>query len=143
MELHQVIYTSHATELMSSSQLVKLLERARPKNIKLGVTGLLLYGHGSFMQTIEGEFEPVHRLFAEIEADPRHGGVIMICDEPIRQRSFSDWSMAFRDISNAEAEGLAGFRKLVAAAPGTPPERDLARRVMQSFAVGADLNLPR
>ena len=107
MALHQIIYTSHATELMSGPQLVELLERARAKNLKLGVTGLLLYGHGSFMQTIEGEAATLWGLYGTIERDPRHGGVIMICDEPIQQRSFSDWSMAFHDISNAEAASLA------------------------------------
>ena len=121
MDLHQIIYTSHATELMDGPQLVALLERARSNNTKLGVTGLLLYGQGSFMQTIEGDAAVLRRLYATIERDPRHDGVIVICDDPISQRSFADWSMAFREITEADAEGLAGFRKLTAAAPDAPP----------------------
>jgi hypothetical protein len=143
MALQQIIYTSHSTASLSRDELVELLRRAREKNFRLGITGLLLHGDGSFMQTIEGEFEPVHQIYSTIEQDPRHAGLILMCDEPIKQRSFADWSMAFREITAADAETIPGFRRLTAADPKDPPERDLARRVMQTFAKSTDLNTRR
>lgn len=134
MSLQQIIYTSHATRLMRPDELVELLRRSRERNTKRGVSGLLLYADGSFMQTIEGPFDTVHALFAKIEADPRHGGLILICDEPIERRSFAEWSMAFREISARESERIAGFKRLTSADPGSTRDRDLARRLMQGFA---------
>jgi hypothetical protein len=139
MALQQIIYTSHSHGIMTSDALVELLRRSQEKNARHGITGMLLHGGGSFMQTIEGEFEPVHRLFAAIEADARHSGLILLCDEPIERRSFADWSMAFREISAAEAERIPGFRLLAAMKPGDEPDRDLARHLMRSFASSADL----
>jgi hypothetical protein len=139
MALHQIIYTSHSNGIMTSEELVKLLVQSRENNARLGVTGMLLHADGSFMQTIEGEDEPVHRLYATIAQDPRHSGAIIMCDDPIAQRSFNDWSMAFREIMRDEAEDIPGFRHLAAATHNSTYERDIARRIMQSFASGTDL----
>ena len=103
MNLHQIIYTSHSLVPMKREDLLDLLERSRRVNAAAGITGLLLHADGSFIQTIEGEFAAVQSLFARIEHDPRHGGMILIADEPIARRSYGDWSMAFREISRDDA----------------------------------------
>lgn len=131
MSLHQIIYTSHSLVPMSSGELASLLEQSRNDNAARGITGLLLHADGSFMQTIEGNREAVQALFARIEHDPRHGGLILICDEPVEHRSYGDWSMAFREISREEAAALPGFRK--GRAPISTQDRDVARNLMQTF----------
>ena len=130
-DLHQIIYTSHSLVQMNGEDLVKLLEKSRHDNVAAGITGLLLHADGSFMQTIEGAFDAVQALFARIEQDPRHGGIILICNEPIKQRSYADWSMAFVEITEEQAINIPGFRsdqKDVG-----PLDRDLARNLMQTF----------
>ena len=139
MALHQIIYTSHSNGIMTGVELVELLRHSRAKNTLLGVTGLLLHADGSFMQTIEGEDEPLHRLYATIAQDPRHGGAIIMCDDPITRRSFNDWSMAFREITRDEADSIPGFHHLAAAIHNSPHESDIARRIMQRFADGVGL----
>jgi len=139
MSLHEIIYTSHSTVRMSSEELVELLRQSREKNTSLGVTGLLLHADGSFMQTIEGEDQPLHSLYQTIAQDRRHDGVIVMADDPIAQRSFKDWSMAFREITRDEAARIQGFHHLAAAEHNSPQERDLARQIMLRFASGADL----
>jgi Sensors of blue-light using FAD len=138
MELQQIIYTSHSLVPMDKETLVALLDQSRRDNTAAGITGLLLHADGSFVQTIEGEFAAVHALLAKIEHDPRHGGLVLISDEPIERRSFGDWSMAFREISRSDAERLAGFQHL----PGANPEqdRDFARRLMATFGDATGLS---
>jgi Sensors of blue-light using FAD len=139
MALHRIIYTSHSNQIMTPGALVELLRRSREKNTRLGVTGLLLHADGSFMQTIEGEDGTLHGLYAAIAQDPRHSGAIIMCDDPIAQRSFNDWSMAFREITRKEAADIPGFNHLTGATHNSPHERDIARQIMQRFAAANDL----
>lgn len=131
MNLHQIIYTSHSLVPMKREDLLDLLERSRRVNAAAGITGLLLHADGSFIQTIEGEFAAVQSLFARIEHDPRHGGMILIADEPIARRSYGDWSMAFREISRDDAARLPGFQQEERRI--TAEDRDFARSLMHTF----------
>lgn len=51
----QLVYMSAALWRPTRSDLVTLLAKARQNNSQLGVTGMLLYHDGSFMQVLEGE----------------------------------------------------------------------------------------
>ena len=76
--------------LRSGFTLLELLAVARRNNPRAGVTGQLLYKDGNFMQLIEGDEAAVRALFARIERDPRHGGVIVLLDHVVPEREFSD-----------------------------------------------------
>jgi len=104
-------YTSSATDLMSVTQLVELIEQIRPKNDRLGVTGLLLYSGGSVIQTLEGASYAVYRVFDAIRADPRHGDVRIVERRYVDDRSFATWSMGFRNISAREVADLQDFNE--------------------------------
>ena len=67
-----LVYVSSAVKLFSDEELVQLLEASRENNSKIGVTGMLLYKEGNFMQLIEGPEESVRSLHAKISIDPRH-----------------------------------------------------------------------
>lgn len=103
-ELHALVYVSTSTRSLSESELNHLLDRARTRNSQEGVTGVLLYSHGNFIQYLEGPEAGIEKVYAVIKADPQHHGIIELMRESIRSREFSDWSMAFRNIS---AYGLA------------------------------------
>jgi hypothetical protein len=107
--LFQIVYTSTVTELFSSTELKELLEGSVQRNTRAGITGLLLYNDGTFMQTLEGEAPVVIALFAKISRDPRHHHVIPLIHEPIKQRDFSDSAMAFRDLNAPELRKLPGY----------------------------------
>jgi hypothetical protein len=104
-------YTSSATDLMSVTQLVELIEQIRPKNERLGVTGLLLYSGGSVIQTLEGASYAVYRVFDAIRADPRHGDVRIVDRRYVGARSFATWSMGFRNVSAREVADLQDFNE--------------------------------
>lgn len=76
--LVQLIYVSHAVERFSERQLKDLLILSRDANKEHGVTGLLLYNDGNFMQVIEGESAEIDQLYLNITNDPTHTGVTLL-----------------------------------------------------------------
>lgn len=102
-----IVYLSSATALMTVPQLEFFLEKIRDKNLADSITGLLLYSDGNFMQLIEGSDETVSRTFSRIQSDPRHKGIIKLLDEPIDQRVFPDWKMAFLRVTRSELSTLS------------------------------------
>jgi len=108
-DLIHIVYVSFARENFSEKDLKTLLKEIRKKNADQGVTGLLLYNNGSFIQVIEGKQEIIHRLFTSISRDLRHTNVVKLLEEPIRYRAFPDWSMGFREISDEQSVSIPGF----------------------------------
>lgn len=109
----QLVYVSSATTPFSKAELLELLTKSRTKNSALGITGMLLYKDGNFMQMLEGEDGAVHRLFETISKDPRHHNSIVLIDEPAETAYFADWSMGFRDLSDKSMETLPGFSQIL------------------------------
>jgi len=104
-----LVYVSSAVKPFSKSELVELLAQARRKNTRLGVTGLLLYRDGNFMQALEGEDKTVLALSDTIAADRRHKGLITLYKAPISERQFRDWAMGFHDLRSTEVSKIPGF----------------------------------
>jgi hypothetical protein len=111
--MHHLVYVSSAREKFTKEELVELLEQARRNNAALGVTGLLLYKDGNFMQVLEGDRDVVNTLYRKITLDPRHKGALKLLDEPVPARGFPDWSMAFRDLKSPELLSLPGFSEFL------------------------------
>jgi hypothetical protein len=107
--MFQLVYASSALQPFTERELLDLLQKARQKNTKLGVTGMLLYKDGNFLQTLEGEQQVVTELVKTIELDPRHKGVLVLLRRTSEQRDFPDWSMGFRDLANQDAANLPGY----------------------------------
>jgi hypothetical protein len=124
-------YTSSATRLLSVGQLVDLIEQIRPKNARLGVTGLLLYSGGTVMQTLEGSADVVDDLLEVIAADPRHQGVRVVDRRYVDERAFATWSMAFRNITTREVADLPDFASFARESVGD----DLGAHAVAAFGL--------
>lgn len=103
--LRQIIYLSTASHPMTDDELEALLTAARKRNGELGVTGMLLYSDGEFLQALEGPPDALDKLLQSIRFDLRHCGMMVIADRRIAHRDFEDWSMAFRRLSGDELRG--------------------------------------
>ncbi len=102
----ETIYASRATGPMEEADLDELLRRARAKNQTLGVTGVLLYHEGSFLQVLEGPRRIVARLLAQIDEDPRHDRIRLLRHQEIAVRRFETWAMGFlRSVEGVAALG--------------------------------------
>ncbi len=104
-----LVYVSSATRLMSKNELVELLEISRKNNAAMGITGILLYKDGNFMQLIEGEPEQIDKLYHKIGLDPRHTGMTKLYRREITERSFPDWQMGFKNLSDESMNHVDGF----------------------------------
>ena len=93
--METLTYVSTAVELFSKEDLEHLLRESRARNSQHGITGLLLYNDGTFMQTIEGMTADVRKLYENICADTTHYGIIKLVHQDIVERVFPDWSMGF------------------------------------------------
>ncbi len=111
--LFQIVYTSTAAESFGRAELMELLKASVQRNTRAGITGLLLYKDGTFMQALEGEEAAVIALFAKICHDPRHHHVIPLIQEPIKQRYFPNSAMAFRDLETRELQNLPGYSEFL------------------------------
>lgn len=93
--LFRLLYISSGVRLFGDEELAELLAVARRNNAPLGISGMLLYLDGNFLQVLEGNESDVRRLFATIASDVRHRGLIVLLSQPIETRAFPDWSMGF------------------------------------------------
>lgn len=95
----RITYLSQENEPWTPVMLLDLLRHCHINNPKLGLTGLLIHGNGSFLQAIEGPAAAVDSLVAKIERDPRHKNFRVLRRESIERRSYGGWSMGFQRLS--------------------------------------------
>ena len=108
-----LVYVSSATLPFSAAELFDLLARCRENNAVLGVTGMLLYKDGNFMQVLEGEEATVRALYAKIAGDPRHRNTLLLLQGQGEERQFPEWTMGFRDLRSAEASSTPGYSEFL------------------------------
>lgn len=110
-----LVYVSAAVTWFSNTELRALLVGCRAHNERAGITGILLYKDGNFMQVLEGPESAVLALYARIAGDLRHRGMLTIDSGTAETRQFEGWSMAFHDLSagaGALPEGYSEFLDL-------------------------------
>ena len=66
MALRSIIYVSSATELFTSETLRDLLAVSRRNNAARGISGILLYWDGNFLQYLEGPREQLDLLMTKV-----------------------------------------------------------------------------
>jgi len=111
--MKNIVYVSTAVKLMHENQLFDILHNARQHNAALNISGVLLYSEGTFIQVLEGRDSVIDALYSRIEADQRHKNVVKLIDEPIAEKSFSQWLMGFTVTDSAKTEKLLGYLKSI------------------------------
>jgi hypothetical protein len=119
--LYSLAYESQASVPFTEPDLLELLARSRAKNARLGVTGILLYRRGAFLQVLEGPRDQVEALYATISDDPRHHAVDTVLDEERDERRFPDWTMGFADVEG-DLGDVDGFTDVLSSVQGPDGE---------------------
>lgn len=96
--LVRLLYCSRAVDA-GPEAIEAILTESRQHNPVSGITGILCYGGGIFLQAIEGGRMQVSELFGHIIGDPRHKDVAILSFEEIFERRFGGWSMGQVSIS--------------------------------------------
>ena len=104
-----LVYVSTALNEMDDDELLSLLAQARDRNRRQGITGMLLYSNGNFFQVLEGEEKDVGEVYDSILKDKRNHWNIVIVKERISERSFPNWSMGFRKLSENDLRSIDGY----------------------------------
>jgi diguanylate cyclase (GGDEF)-like protein/PAS domain S-box-containing protein len=100
--LHYLIYASDASAGVDAVILEDIRRQAASFNGREGITSLLLYQRGCFMQMLEGDADRLAALMERIRRDPRHGNVRVLVEGPAAHRVFPDWTMSVRDLDEIE-----------------------------------------
>jgi hypothetical protein len=104
-----LVYISTAYRLMNQDELLDILVVSRKNNQKNKLTGMLLYGEGTFIQVLEGDESTLEKTYKTIEADGRHKNVIKMAEGVIEKPNFPDWSMGFKTANAQDLVELGGF----------------------------------
>ena len=93
--IFQTFYVSRARSAFDDAAVQAILARARGDNLRLGVTGCLLFSGRCFAQVLEGERSRVAGLAERIAADARHDGVRFLHQASSAEREYADWPMGY------------------------------------------------
>jgi hypothetical protein len=91
--LVRLMYASRAVPAVDQTALVAILRQSKAANPAHGITGVLCFSEGIFLQVLEGGRSAVNQLYNRIAADPRHTQVELLKYEEIGERRFAGWSM--------------------------------------------------
>ncbi len=108
-----IVYVSAATRRMTQPDLLALLRTSRENNECNGITGVLLYNDGNFIQAFEGPEEAVCELHQRIQNDPRHQHMRTVLEEHVEERQFGEWSMGFVPTDLMRAEDYDAFTRFL------------------------------
>ncbi len=102
--VYKLAYVSQADEKISYGDIQNILKSSVARNQTNKITGLLIYGNGSFTQLLESPTNVILKeTLARIVSDKRHHSVRVIGEWSSTSRIFSEWSMGFFD-SDIEIE---------------------------------------
>jgi Sensors of blue-light using FAD len=90
--LVRLLYASRAADPTASAT-EAILAQSRSHNPVCGITGILCYGGGIFLQALEGGRQQVSELYGHIQKDVRHKDVVLLHYEEIFERRFGGWTM--------------------------------------------------
>lgn len=97
--LVRLMYASRAAASVNQEELVAILKKSKVNNPALGVTGVLCFSSGTFLQVLEGGRLAVSQLYNRIANDARHHDVALLSYQEINERNFACWSMGQVNLS--------------------------------------------
>ncbi len=105
-------YQSRAARAPSEDELDSLVSRARRRNNQHGVTGMLLYEDGRYLQTLEGPPTGLDTIWSSIRRDERHQEIEVLSQHLVSARLFSDWDLLlYRKAEQAPTTLLERLRR--------------------------------
>jgi hypothetical protein len=104
--MHAIAYVSAASWNLLDEQVERIVSESRRLNALNGITGVLLYCDGNFMQYLEGEELAVRETFARIRASESHYQVNELMNQAVLEREF-DGPLGFSRPDQDEFVGLA------------------------------------
>ena len=106
--LVRLLYASRAVDA-GPEAIESILAQSREFNPANGITGVLCYGNGVFLQCLEGGRVEVNELYRRIVGDARHRDVTLLQYDEILERRFGGWSMGQVNLSKSNQAQLLKY----------------------------------
>ena len=106
--LVRLLYASRAAD-QSAAATEAILAQSRSHNSGCGITGILCYGGGIFLQALEGGRTQVSELYGHIQKDIRHKDVVLLHYEEIDERRFGGWTMGQVNVAKLNTSVLLKY----------------------------------
>ena len=97
--LVRLTYASRANDGVTPEALTAILKASRSHNLDAGITGVLVFSDGIFLQVLEGGRDAVSGLYNRIAQDRRHRDVVLLGYDEIGERRFAGWAMGQANLS--------------------------------------------
>ena len=101
--IFQLIYTCALAENITHDDLEKIAQTSRQRNLKHGITGILLCQDGSVLQVLEGDKTTVTALYEKITSDKRVTKPLLLIQRMTTEREFPKWSMGYKNADETDA----------------------------------------
>src|SRR5215831_8497895 len=100
--LQEVLYISLLATDQSTTVVGQIVTLARARNLRDGITGLLVFDGMRFCQHFEGPPAAVQGLLARLEADRRHVELRVLYAGEIAQRRYQRFEMGLAEVDDHE-----------------------------------------
>jgi len=121
----QFAYMARYTGRTVERDLAEIADKAKRNNERLGITGVLVYDAGVFIQVLEGPNDAVTHMMTRILSDQRADNVAILFYRLVDQRELGHWSMLTLRLDRS---GIGPF------------SLETFRRAYQSLSAGGDLD---
>jgi Sensors of blue-light using FAD len=142
--MRQLLYASNTACDIALGDLDDILTASRHNNALMGLTGLLLFIDGGFLQILEGEERPIRELYTRITGDRRHHSPRLMLDREVPTRAFPDWSMGFERpcMDDPETAGMFGVAREAIHGRLSPGTGRIVAMMLQTFYCVQHSDLP-
>ncbi|MGY6636709.1 MAG: BLUF domain-containing protein [Erythrobacter sp.] len=123
-------YKSTATTNPTPADLQAIVNQARTRNRQMGITGMLLFEDGCFLQTLEGPPAQLDVVWNAIKRDKRHCNIEVLSERVSQSRLFSQWDLLLYN-GQGKASGSATHAS-------APPAISRYVRKITKLALAAD-----
>lgn len=135
--LVRLMYASRARTALTDADLTAILRSSREHNPAEGLTGVLCYTEGVFIQVLEGGRDAVNARYKRIVEDERHAAVTLLGYEEIDERAFAGWSMGQVNLHRLNAALLLKYSATGRLDPYAMSGRAMAALFREMCASGA------
>ncbi len=128
----EVVYWSRVASGLSVPDLYDLLDQCESRNLKQGITGLLVFNNRFFLQVLDGPQPAVARLMEHIQSDGRHHSVHVVASLPHQERRWGAWHSSHLGSTESQRQLLSWHHVLGVFDPKALTPADL-RGLMQEL----------
>jgi hypothetical protein len=113
--LYRLIYMSRneikGDEKKILGEVENILSNSRSKNQRASITGALMFNAGIFAQVLEGPHDSIQATYERIQGDLRHSNMVILSIEPVNERQFANWSMAYIGVDSIASAKFSEMTK--------------------------------